>query len=116
MTVRIITDSAADLPHEVIAANDIRVVPMWLTIGGSPVRENAVTVEDVVARFDEGVTTAGPSPGDFVEAFDQLGEDDEALVLTGAEHVSSTFVSAKRSCSHTDPVAPFTVEGYQSRM
>lgn len=94
MTVRIITDSAADLPHDVIAAHDIRVVSMWLTIGGVPVRENAVSAEEVVARFDEGVTTAGPSPGDFVEVFEQLGDDDEAIVLTVAEHLSSTFESA----------------------
>jgi DegV family protein with EDD domain len=105
MTVRIITDSAADLPHDVIAAHDIRVVPMWLTIGGAPVRENEVSVEDVVARFDEGVTTAGPSPGDFVEAFEQLGDGDEALVLTVAEHLSSTFESAFVGTKSLDPAA-----------
>ncbi len=94
MTVRVITDSAADLPHDVLAAHDIRVVPMWLTIGGVPVRENEVTAEEVVARFDEGVTTAGPSPGDFLAAFADLADDEEALVLTVAQHLSSTAESA----------------------
>jgi DegV family protein with EDD domain len=94
VTVHVITDSAADLPDELLEANRIAVVPMWLTIGGVPVRENEVTAEDVVARFDEGVTTAGPTPGDFLTAYERLPAGDEAIVLTVAEHLSSTTEAA----------------------
>jgi DegV family protein with EDD domain len=94
VTVHVVTDSASDLPGDLVEANGIVVVPMWLTIGGIPVRENEVTVEEVVARFDEKVTTAGPTPGDFLAAYEALPETDEILVLTVAEHLSSTAEAA----------------------
>lgn len=94
MTVRVVTDSAADLPHDVFAEHGIVVVPMRLSIGGREVLENEVTVEEVVDRFDEGVTTAGPTPGDFLAAYEALPEGDDVLVLTVAESLSSTAGAA----------------------
>ena len=117
MTVHVITDSAADLPDHLLAAHGIDVVPMWLTIGGTPARENEVTVEDVVARFDEGITTAGPSPGDFLAAFERVPVGDEAIVLTVAEHLSSTteaaFVAARELGGRVRVVSTESAAGAQ---
>ena len=69
--VRIVTDSAAALPADLAAEHDISVVPLGLSIGGLPVQEAALDLEELIARFDEGVGTSGPAPGDFAKAVEE---------------------------------------------
>lgn len=94
MTVAVITDSAAALPEEVAAAHGITVVPLGLTIGGVSVREAAVDVEELIARFDEGVTTSGPPPGDFAKAIEEARGPEGVVVVTLASDLSTTWRSA----------------------
>ena len=96
MTVGIITDSAASLPTDLAAANGIIVVPLLLTVGGVTYHDGELPLESLLARLDEGVSTSGPSPGEFAEAIDEgLRTHDHLLVLTIAETMSSTFDSAR---------------------
>ena len=81
MTVAIVTDSAAALPADLAAAHGIAVVPMWLTIGDASVREDDVSLAELLAHGD--VTTSGPTPGEF-ETRDQGTQqltDDGVVVL-----------------------------------
>lgn len=94
MAVSIVTDSAASLPPEVAAEADITVVPMSLTIGGRGYRDGEVDLEEVLRRFDEGVTTSGPSPGQILEAIEERTGPDGTLVLTVAATMSSTHDAA----------------------
>ena len=94
MSVAVITDSAAAIPDDVARAHGITVVPLGLTIGGAPVHEAAVDVEELIARFDEGVTTSGPPPGDFAKAIAGARTDDGVLVVTLAADLSTTWRSA----------------------
>src|SRR5439155_20266260 len=71
VTCLVVTDSAAALPAPIAADAGIVAVPMWLTIGGTPVRDGELSLADVLNRADEGVTTAGPSLGEFVQASEQ---------------------------------------------
>jgi len=93
MAVAIVTDSAAALPADIVAARGIEVVPMWLDIAGRSVREDEVTTADVLTG---DVTTSGPTPGDFETAMkEQLrGTDDGVVVLTVASTMSVTYSSA----------------------
>ena len=93
--VTVITDSVATLPAGLAQQLDIVVVPELLTLGEIPYRDGDLSLEEVVARIDEGFTTSGPSPGDFLEALKMNEESDGSLIITVArELASSTFESA----------------------
>jgi DegV family protein with EDD domain len=92
MPVRVITDSTAALDPELAARHGIAVVPCRVIIGGVGYPDDAVSLRELLDRFDEGVTTAGPSPGDFGEAL--AGADDGAVVITVAGNLSSSYKAA----------------------
>ena len=86
MPVSILTDSAASLPKEITTAAAISVVPMWLTIGETSMHDGDLSLEEVMARIDEGITTSAPTPGEFEVALEEVGVADGALVLTDRGH------------------------------
>ncbi len=99
MTVAIVTDSAASLPDEVAAAKGVSVVPLNLTLGGEPYHDGELPLDELLGRLDEGVTTSGPTPGDFTKAIEAaLVDADDVLVLTISANMSSTFAAARLAC------------------
>lgn len=94
MSVAVITDSAASLPHELADARGITVVPLHLTVGEHQVLNGSLSLAEIVERLDEGVSTAAPSPGEFLAAAERCGGD-EAVILTVASKVSGTWNSAR---------------------
>ena len=95
MTVGIVTDSAASLPAELAAECGVVVVPLWLTLGGDPVRDGSLPLDEVLARIDEGLTTSGPAPGEFAAAIEEADTGDGVMVLTLSSGMSSTFDAAR---------------------
>jgi DegV family protein with EDD domain len=94
VSVAIVTDSASAIPDDIAHRYGIIVVPMGLAIGGLPVVESALGLEEMIARFDEGITTSGPPPGDFAKAVEKSQTGDGVLVITLAGDLSSTYRSA----------------------
>jgi DegV family protein with EDD domain len=93
MPVAIVTDSAAALPSAVARDHSIEVVPMWLTIDGTAIREGEMPLEELLTHDD--VKTSGPSPGEFETAIEeQLRRGDGVVVLTIASAMSSTHEAA----------------------
>jgi DegV family protein with EDD domain len=103
LPVSILTDSAASLPKDITTAAAISVVPMWLTIGETSMHDGDLSLEEVLARIDEGITTSAPTPGEFELALEEAGIDDGALVLTIAGTMSSTVLSAHVAAQSLDP-------------
>jgi len=105
VTCLVVTDSAAALPAPIAADAGIVAVPMWLTIGGTPVRDGELSLADVLSRADEGVTTAGPSPGEFVQAIERAmatAGADSVLVVTVAGTMSGTVDAARLAAKEVD--------------
>ena len=103
LPVSILTDSAASLPKDITTAAAISVVPMWLTIGETSMHDGDLSLEEVLARIDEGITTSAPTPGEFELALEEAGFDDGALILTIAGTMSSTVQSAHLAAQSLDP-------------
>src|SRR5437899_9016830 len=83
MTVAIVTDSAASSPPELAAEHGVSVVPMGLSVGGEAYHDGDLGLDELLARLKEGVSTSGPSPGDFAKAIESLlPEADAVLLLT----------------------------------
>jgi DegV family protein with EDD domain len=101
VTVRIVTDSAADIPSDVVAAEGITVVPLTVRFGDeSFVSGVELTTEDFWQKMrtsSEAPATAAPSAGDFQETYEKLFAD-------GADGIVSVHLSSKLSATYQSAV------------
>jgi DegV family protein with EDD domain len=95
MTVTVVTDSAAALPPDLVARYDIRVVPLVLQVGADRYRDGEISLDELVRRFDEPISTAAPSPGEFATVIADARRTGPVVTLTIAAGMSSTHDSAK---------------------
>ncbi|MFC1860363.1 DegV family protein [Chloroflexota bacterium] len=102
MTVKIVTDSVADLPPQVAQELEVTVVPLHVRFGTEVYRDGIdLTADEFFDRLvsDKFVpVTSVPSPGDSVEVYDKLAEEtDEILVITISSKLSGTYEVARQS-------------------
>jgi DegV family protein with EDD domain len=105
--VGIVTDSASDLPEEIVRAHGIKVVPLVLVDGDKNLRDG---VDITAAEFHQALrekrdlpTTSQPPPGAFVEAYRRCAEDAEAVVgVMVGSNLSGTYASAEAAAFHYD--------------
>ncbi|MFN2595042.1 MAG: DegV family protein [Actinomycetota bacterium] len=102
MTVAVLTDSTAALPADMAAANGITVVPIWLTVGGTAYQDGTLDQNELIARFDEGISTSGPSAGEFEQAISSAMDDDGAVLLTVSGDFSATIRAARVAAAGFD--------------
>ena len=93
--VRIVTDSASDIPVEVAKELQITVIPMYVRFGTEVYRDGVDLSTDEFYRkliaSRTVPTTSAPKMKDFAEVYERLAEEtDEILSI----HLSSTFSSA----------------------
>jgi DegV family protein with EDD domain len=106
--VAIVTDSTADLPHELVASRGVTVVPLTLNFEGKALLDG---VEISPAEFYRKLptssthpTTSQPSAGRFVEAYSALLNTYDAVVsIHISEKLSGTVESARQAAAMTDP-------------
>ncbi len=99
MTVRIVTDSAADLPAQLAQELGITVVPVYLRFGDKVYRDRVDISEDEFYRklVESPVhpTTSQPTPADFANVYNKLSrETDEIVSIHLSSKVSGTYNSA----------------------
>jgi len=102
MTVKIVTDSAADLTVEQADALGVRIVPLTIRFGDE---EFVDVVELSAGQFYEKMAatnvlpaTAAPSPGAFEEAIRAAGADgDPVIVVNISGDLSATIQSAENA-------------------
>ncbi len=93
MTVRVITDSTADLPSEMAAELGIEVVPLNVHFGTDTFRDGIdLSADEFYERLvasSRPPTTSQPSVGAFLEVYQKA--------LEGADGIVSVHISAKVS-------------------
>jgi DegV family protein with EDD domain len=102
MTVKIVTDSIADLPSQVAKELDITVVPIIVRWGEELYRDGIdLTAEQFYERLKLSKippSTSVPSPGTFAEAYDKLAEEaDEILAIIVTSRLTGTYNVALQS-------------------
>jgi len=102
MTVKVVTDSVADLPSEMARELGITVIPINVRFGEEVYRDGIdLTAEQFYDRLINDKTfpvTSVPSPGTFAEAYDRLAEEtDEILVIMLSSKLSGTYEVALQS-------------------
>lgn len=97
--VKVVCDSTADVPEDIIKKYDISIVPLNVIFGTETYRDIVdITPDQFYKRLVESKvhpTTSAPSPGYFSELFEKLAKvTDEILVITIGSKLSATYESA----------------------
>lgn len=93
MTVRVVTDSTANLPPDLVEAAGVTVVPLHLIVGDDTYAEGVDLTPEVLAtalKRSHGVSTSMPSPKSLLDTY-------EALAADGADEIVSIHLSAELS-------------------
>ena len=115
MAVRIVTDSAADLPADEVAALGVEVVPLSIRFGTDEYTDG---VDLSVAEFYEKLAsthalpeTAAPAPGAFEAAFRRQAEAgaDAVVCVNLSEGLSATIQSARNAAKVLEGELPVRV-------
>jgi DegV family protein with EDD domain len=97
VTVRVVTDTAADLPVALAASRGIETVPLTIRFGSdsyvSGVELDADAFWEKLRTSTEAPATAAPSAGDFQKTY-------ESLVDKGATGIVSLHLSSKLSATY----------------
>ena len=91
--VRVLTDSTAYLPEDLVARHALEVVPLHVVIAGRTGAEGEqITSEDVATAMAgwEPVSTSRPSPAALLAGYERLASD-------GAHEIVSVHISAAMS-------------------
>lgn len=102
MTVKIVTDSVADLPSQVVKELDITIIPILIRWGEELYRDGIdLTPEQFYERLKRSripPTTSVPSPGTFAQAYDKLAEEtNEIVAIIVTSRLSGTYNVALQS-------------------
>jgi DegV family protein with EDD domain len=126
MTVKIVTDSVADLPPQVVEELGITVIPLILRFGAETYRDSIdLTADQFYEKLQTSKVfpaTSVPSPQTFAEAYDKLAEEtDEILAIILSSKLSATYEVAlqgieqmKRKCrvEVVDSLSATMTEGF----
>ena len=99
MTIKIVTDSTADLPPHLIQELDITIVPAYVGFGNKTYRDGVDISQDEVYQkmVTEHIpaTTSQPPPADFADAYKKLlKETDEIVSIQATSKLSGIYSSA----------------------
>ena len=90
--VRVVTDSTADLPAEIVDELGITVIPLQVIFGSETFRDGVdLTAEEFFERLPqekELPTTSQPSAGEFQQAYGTLAEKTDRVLSI---HLSAGF-------------------------
>ena len=101
MTIKIVTDSACDVPEAVAAELGITIVPVYINIGEESYREGVElsrhTFYQQLSGYRQYPTTAAPSVGAFTEVYERLAQEGatEILSLHVASSLSAVYNAAR---------------------
>lgn len=113
--IRIVTDSACDLPQAVVEELGIEIVPLTIRIAGHEyVDRRDLTPAEFWARCAASPTlpeTAAPAPGEFEAAYRRLVDDGATgiVVISLSSALSATMQSAELAARELAGTVPIRV-------
>ncbi len=111
MSTRIVTDSTAYLPREVVERHGIEVVPLHVVVGGRDYVEGRdISAAQVAAALREYtiVTTSRPTPQVFAETYQRLADEGATAIVS--VHLSSQMSGTVEAARLAAAEAPVPVE------
>ncbi len=104
LRVRIVTDSTADLPAEIVESNGIQVVPLSILVGKELLNDGVdVKPSDVPTLLGKGKgrapETIPPSKGEFLAAYATLLPRSDVVSVHVSSRLSGTFEHARAAAA-----------------
>ena len=114
MTVKVITDSTSDLPQDLADSLGIELVPANIHFGNETFKDGVdLSPDDFYDRLTHGDTfprTSQPSPGEFVQVYERLGKEADAIVsMHISSKLSGTYNSAVQGKQEANANCPIEV-------
>lgn len=121
MKLAIVTDSTAYIPNELLEKYQIHTIPLSVVFGDETFREGLdLTTEEFYKKVKEEEdlpTTSQPAIGSFVELFDQLSEEYDAIIsIHLSKRFSGTYDAAKSASKMVENVEVFAFDTALSAM
>lgn len=111
--IKIITDSTSDLTPALIKEFNINVIPLKVQIGDNLYREGVdITPSkfyELLAKSDKMPTTSQPSPGEFMELYQELTADGSSVISIHISSQMSGTVQAANLAQKSLPDRDITV-------
>lgn len=109
MNIKIISDSTCDLSQELIAQNDITIIPLTVVKDGKQYRDGVdITPADIFAHVAVGgdlCSTAALNVGEYTEVFSQFTEKYDGIVhINISAEFSSCHQNARLAAAEFDNV------------
>ncbi|MGI2336478.1 MAG: DegV family protein [Dehalogenimonas sp.] len=108
MVVRVVTDSTADIPSQLVRELGIVVVPSYVIFGSTSYRGGVDIAEDEFYRklMLESVhpTTSQPTPQDFVDVYTKLAKEADGILSI---HISTKLSGTTNSAEQANKLAKF---------
>lgn len=120
--IRVVTDSTADLPREIVDELEIIVVPLKVSFGTEVYRDGVdMTTREFIDRLekDEEIlpTTSQPSPGEFVAIYEKLiAKGDTIISIHLSGNLSGTIQSAQTAKTLTDSRDIYIIDSKSASM
>ena len=119
MTIKIVTDSSADLPAELVQELGITVVPLYVRFGDEVYRERVdITEDEFYQKLLHGTVhpvTIQPSPQDFANVYQKLSPEADGIVsIHISSKLSGTCNSALQGKKMIEKGCPIEVVDSQS--
>ncbi|MDH5695746.1 MAG: DegV family protein [Dehalococcoidia bacterium] len=114
MAVKIVTDSAADLPDQLVKELGITVVPLYVRFGEEVYRDRVEISEDEFYRRLEHdpihPSTTQPTPQDFAEVYQKLSKEADGIIsIHISGKLSGTCNSALQATEMIEKKCPIEV-------
>ncbi|MDA8097792.1 MAG: DegV family protein [Clostridia bacterium] len=103
--VRIVTDSTADLPPDLVSKYGITVVPLKVLFEQDVYRDGVdISLDDFYRRLvDQPSSTSQPSPAEFLEVYQSFSEQGDSIVSI---HISAALSGTHQSAQLAKSMMP----------
>ena len=95
--MKIVTDSTADLPQELVEEYDIEIVPLTVHVGDKTFRDyfdvSPTEFYQMLKEVEDFPTTSQPSVEEFVRAYKKLGNEEQIISIHISTELSATCQS-----------------------
>ncbi len=114
MKIRIVTDSASDIPVKLREELGITVIPIYVRFGNEAFKDGVeITNEEFYRRLVTGEVFPGtmqPSPADFQEVYEKLAQDADGIIsIHLSEKFSGTLNSARQARDMINSKCPIEI-------
>src|SRR5699024_1136074 len=121
MKLAVVTDSTAYIPEELIEKYHIHTIPLSVIFGNESYREGIdITTENFYKKVKKEKnlpTTSQPAIGLFVDLFEKLAEDYDAIIsIHLSSKLSGTFDAAKTASSMVQNIKVYPYDSELSAM